>query len=128
MSEETTNMWGDLSELEPIRMPETFVKEQAAVLSQLTQGVLQGKVETGTSGGGFVIDLVIVAPRLNNYRYEIVRVSQPFEIYPLDLYDLVNDKSWNCGNESDFLARLEGILKSPGVRRVITVLVSHSRA
>jgi len=120
------NMWGDLSELQPIQMPETFMKEQAEQLYELTGGILEGRVERTTSGARFGITLVIVAPRLNNYKYEILHLWQPFEIYPLDFVDLVNDKTWKCGNEEQFLARLAETLNSQGVRRVIQVLVSQS--
>lgn len=123
------SMWGDLGSLEEIRTPMKYLRDQATALSELTENVLVGEVIYGWgTGGEFTIELRIVVPNLNSYRYSILEVKHPIEIYPLRMYDYATQTRYECKNEEEFLADLESILSSPAVRKVITTLISQSRA
>lgn len=121
------NMWGDFKDLEKIKTPTVYLREQADVLSKNTNSVLMGGVTTEVSPSGrFRVDLDIVAPALNNYRYTVVTIRHSLKIYPLQLTDTTNNLAFECKDEEQLLSKLESILSSPSIKRVISTLIAQS--
>src|SRR5438093_13367585 len=87
-SKELPDLWPkDIgSETGGLIPPVTLLRAQAARLAERTNGILEGKVESSsTSDGLFLHSLIIVAPALGNYRYELLRVNHRIQLYPLEV-------------------------------------------
>lgn len=122
------NMWGDLKDLKTTPTPRTYIKEQASNLTQLTGGILRGEVISALGHGDvFSYGLVVVAPRLNDYKKTILVIGHDIAPYPAEVTDYVNEKKYSCKDESGFLTALGEILSSPKVRNIIESLISHSK-
>jgi hypothetical protein len=75
------------------------------------------------------LELVIVAPALDNYTYDVLYASHSIQGYPVDLrtgweYSTVV----RCADESEFEAALAGILSAPQLKSVMQALLAQSRA
>ena len=123
------SLWGDLGNLEEVPTPKSHLNEQAQILSELTKYILRGEVTQEISPTGvFRFELSIVAQKLNNYSRTILEVEHEIEPYPLEVYDQENDERYECKDENAFLEALKEILSSPRVRRVMSSLISQSKA
>lgn len=122
-------MWGDFKDLKTIPTPREYLQEQADKLYKVTDYILQAKVQSQSKPHlrELAYRLDIVAPRINNYTKEIIAIQHDLEPYPLIVTDYVNDKEYECADESNFLEILETILSSLKVRKLIESLISHSQ-
>ena len=70
---EAKSLWGNLGLEEAILTPLDILKEQAAILSTLTNGILYCNIKVNTGGGGRVrLEMFIVAPVMDNYRFNVL--------------------------------------------------------
>lgn len=123
------NLWGELPQFDSIRLPATILKEQAQVITDLTQGLLQGTVasDPGRNNSLFT-NLILVVPTLNNYKYTVLyTLTEPPLIYPLKLRSLVHDVSFDVESEVKFLQILKDILSSHETKMLILSLVAQAR-
>jgi len=126
------NLWGPIEPVPSMRTPTNVLKEQASALSQMTKGVLRGKVHVGNRGGTFLIDLSIIAPAINNYEFDVAHVEHELALYPVTVvaawerYE--QGKTVTCQNEEEFTTALTTILQSELVRRAIASLLAQSNA
>jgi len=124
------SLWGDLSQPEIVRTPFTILKEQAAILSKATNGLLVGDVARSQSPGQqnvlSILVLRVIAPSLDDYRYSILEVCHDITLYPLELRDFSGNETYSkqCDSEEAFEQALGEILSSPPVRKVISALLS----
>ena len=72
----------------------------------------------------FLIDLDVVVPEINHYRYTLLQVEHPMDIYPLTIAVYVSEKKFECSTEQQFLDTLQKILSSVVVTNVIAMLRS----
>jgi len=131
MTETTTeNFWGEIPKVDKARTPLSILKEQAAMLGQLSNRLLEGDV-TLESNSPSKIDafLSIVAPSLGGYSIDIIEITYDIEIYPLRLIKLL-EGSLEEGyeyiivrNEEEFIGSLKAILSSDKVKRIISSLL-----
>jgi hypothetical protein len=126
---EKKNLWGQ-SKLEmPIQTPTQILKEQASVLSDMTKGVLQGDVTVSQYSGKFRLQLDIIAPAIDNYRYSVISASHGLDMYPVTVYP-----AWrptigvDCADAQKFEDELGKILSSDKVSRAVSSLLAQSRA
>jgi hypothetical protein len=126
------NLWGQLPQIDKIRTPTEVLREQASALGDMTSGTLQGEVTVSPREGSFNVDLDIVAPALDNYRFNVLEASHDLNLYPVKVrpgwnkYDAKGQV--DCADESQLLGALEKVLTSPKVRSVVTTLLAQSRA
>ena len=121
-------MWGEISSPVDERTPTSILREQAAILNQLTRGVLIGSVEQEpTTNNTLLYTFAITAPAINNHRFLILTVQYSLTIYPLTLTDHTTQVQRQCLNEEAFTSTLKNILSSNQVKRVITALLVQSR-
>ncbi|HTY88633.1 MAG TPA: hypothetical protein VMB80_14290 [Candidatus Acidoferrum sp.] len=122
------NMWGELIEPAQARTPTAILREQAAMLNQLTRGVLIGSVEQEpTTNNTLIYTFSITAPAINNHKFAILTLQYSLTIYPLALTDHTTQVQRQCLNEENFTSTLKSILSSTQVRRVIAALLIQSR-
>ena len=120
------SLWSDFTVDESEKTPGMYLREQAKTLRMQSRGVLRGEVkQTITDNGMIQLDLNIVMPISDNYRYTVLTVRHSLEIYPLTIDS--TDKTITCNDEKEFLTAFESILASPGLTKVITALLKLSR-
>ncbi|MBD2016549.1 hypothetical protein H6F96_21575 [Microcoleus sp. FACHB-53] len=152
------NLWGELPKPETIRTPYTLLKEQASILSEITNGLLIGEVINDQRDKFFVNILRIKAPSINNYTYSVVQVQYPIQLYPVFVKNLTSDKFNNLeknlmnaannpligfvdpggllvqqgynkySSEEEFENALGEILSSEEVKQVISALLAQIHA
>ena len=121
-------LWGQIPKTGNLRTPITILREQAGLLGEATNNILQGDVSVSRAGEDFLLTLVIIAPSLDNYRYAILTVHHKMTLYPLLVERLITGGSVQCNNEDSFKTTLKDILSSPRVHLVIDSLLSQSQA
>jgi len=127
MTETTTeNFWGEIPKVDKARTPLSILKEQAAMLGQLSNRLLEGDV-TLESNSPSKIDafLSIVAPSLGGYSIYIIRIIHDIQIYPLTMIKLFepDNRSREIHSEEEFIETLKAILSSDKVKRIIASLL-----
>lgn len=125
----TDDLWGELPDIEENKTPFVILKEQAELLTEKTDGLLLGEVSQNQSIGreGFCYTLYMVAPSLNNYRYNLLTISYEIGLYPLRLIESEKE-SVVCSDENEFKKELGEIFKSQGTQNVISKLLTHVRS
>ncbi len=67
--------------------PVTIMREQAKLLGQKTNNLVEAEVGIGSSTNGkFVYHFYIVASTLNDYHFRLFTVEHDIEMYPLTIY------------------------------------------
>jgi hypothetical protein len=135
------NLWGELPSSETQRTPYTILKEQASMLTEITNGLLVGEVKRssevdafseftlGEQSQSFVAYLRIQVPSLNNYTYSVVRIQYPIGLYPVLVKSFaVEDFQLECSSEEEFENALGQILSSQEVKQVISALLTQIHA
>lgn len=101
------NMWGKIEELETMSLPVAHLREQAEILSEMTNRIVRGRVFAGQAQkGNFVYFLETVVPSLNDYSMGILRIEYPITLYPLRMVDMINAKNYLSNNEEEFVIDL----------------------
>ncbi|HEY9668988.1 MAG TPA: hypothetical protein V6C91_19415 [Coleofasciculaceae cyanobacterium] len=114
------NLWGELPKPETIRTPYTILKEQASILSEITNGLLIGEVINNSKDKFFVNILRIKAPSLNNYTYSVVEVQHTIKLYPVFVKNFNSDPITNATDLIDSLRidlRHPGLLEDQGYKK-----------
>jgi len=128
---ETKNLWGNLDLDVPLRTPATVLKEQANMLSSITNGVLSGDVRVSQTSKAFLTEMYIVAPAINNYEINILDIESDslVGLYPVIVRPQLgeSDQGIECQNEEELTTVLEGILGSKRIKQAIRSLVAQSK-
>ena len=134
----TRNLWGELLPPDTSPPPSHILAEQAALLGQLTNNVLEGRVKVAEKWDEFgrktrkcvEAQLRIVVPVLSNYSVSILTVRyNPLEYYPVEIIDDApqahNEPPQNpfmAATEEEFQDRLGAILGGERVQSIISKL------
>jgi hypothetical protein len=122
------NMWGEINDPRDQKTPTMILREQAAILNQLTRGILIGSIDQEpTQNNTLIYNFAITAPAINNHKFSILTVQYSLTIYPLTLTDHTTHVQRQCLNEDAFASTLKSILSSTQVKRVISALLVQSR-
>lgn len=142
------SLWGNLS-IEKITTPINILEEQGKYLKEKTgmlvyteikRNLIQEKVE---ENGKFVYDFLIKGRDMENYSYDLMNLTVPVELYPLDIKvdrttykeieNVVADKIYlakrnviSAKNQKEFLEVLKIILSSERVNNLIIGIISLS--
>jgi hypothetical protein len=120
------DLWPEF-EAQKIRSPKTVLVEQAAALANKTKNVLTADIITSNSDKRTTLIFRIVAPALNNYKYNLFTLMQhPIFLYPCDISSNVG--SYNVLNEEGLVSVLKQIFNSPETIQTINSLYSQSLA
>lgn len=120
--------------------PNKIMETQAQNLTEATEGLVIGEVNTQKPS--FVSSLLLkkISPITNdpnilectfhatvpnlNYKLQIMKITfSVFEFYPLILNDFINDQEYEVNGEDDFKNKLEEIIPSPNMTKVINNLM-----
>jgi hypothetical protein len=135
------DLWGELLPTEIKSTPGAILTNQAVLLGKKTEDKLKGLVARSKNrSGGITLSFSIVAPLLEDYSYEILRVYHNIKLYPLTLENLVKEyihevdedtyvnegpESITCLKEEDFIEKLSIVLRSREVKQVIDSLLAQ---
>ena len=118
------DLWGELN-LKKISTPKSILQEQAALLTNKTNGVLEGLVRTTSSGKELITFFEIRVPLMDGYSFSVLRVHSSISVYPALLVDLVRNSQVKCGSEAEFKVTLRDLLSNPEVRNILSALISQ---
>src|SRR5271156_1349957 len=100
------NLWGSLDDLERVQTPKSLLEQQASILTDVTKGLLVGKVDENVTSSTFRYDLDVEVPTLNHYVYTLLTIRHTMELYPLRIMSQSPQREILCENESAFEAAL----------------------
>lgn len=131
------SLWPDDIPQDDLKSPAAILKEQASLLGPKTKNLVLADVKREEAPAYldqyFQYSFTFVAPTLSGYRYKLFAIRYPIGFYPLTFTD-VDDQivkevfsdsrgsEARVDSESDFLNKLEMILKSKKVTQIITTL------
>ncbi len=136
----TKNLWGELPLTDSVRTPLIILREQATLLTQKTNAILEGVVtnqmvkqsfDTFLPFGPsktFRAALSIEAPALGGYVFQVLQVSYELALYPVEVEDVVNRKHYECSDFTTFEEVLGSILSSEAVHQAVGMLLAQSRS
>ncbi len=120
--------------------PIDILREQAALLEQKTGGMVLAEVKKveGYDSNIIVVSrgktslpishsFYLVAPALENYRYQLFRIEQPIERYPLLIIGSpISDRDIEVESQEGFVEILRRIFSDEKTQKVIQSLIAHS--
>ncbi len=78
------DLWGDLNiEDHDISTPAGLMRQQAALLSEKTNGRVEARVVAYGSDKGVVLEFTLASPAIPNYSYTLFHAMQTGEVYPV---------------------------------------------
>ena len=127
------SLWEIPSESETFRTPTTILREQAGILSELTENTLVGEIrheEPILNENTFTVSLYIAAPSLKNYRLKVLEIIHGTNLYPVKVANSLELDRFDeeAANEEEYKTILREILSSDSVQRAVSILMSESSA
>lgn len=134
------SLWGNLPLTDTTRTPVIILREQATILTKLTNALLEGVVTVRTASDAlfktaqskeFDATLSITAPALDGYTVRVLKVEYDLTIYPVDVYDWLGDAEFDkivCQNESELNDAIGKVLSSDKVQKAVGLLLAQSRS
>lgn len=127
------NLWGKLPVDDKIATPVSILRQQGAVLSELTGGLLTARVTStpvSMSGESLIMHaFAIVAPALSNYSVEVLRVFHAPILYPAKVRPMLVEvpRLDEVADESGLKAKLTEILQDEKVHAIVRSLLAQVR-
>lgn len=121
------NLWGDIPIKEEVKTPLAILREQAAILGELTNEILIARVHRKKDAREFEYTFYMIAPALENYTYAVLSVEHGIELYPIEIHDMAADRYLRCDDEQGFIVAICEILSSERMKRIIVGLISQSK-
>jgi hypothetical protein len=138
------DLWPEITSLNAVRSPVVILREQAALLGQKTNNIVQASVSGESKSNLFWYHFYIVAPALNNYHYKLMRIHHGIDLYPAyfhldsDVYKEIGEQFKTtdfegstdeshimAGSETEFIDILRLVFNSKKTIQVITFLMSQ---
>ena len=124
MTMSTTDFWGEISPA-TFRTPISILREQASLLGPKTKNLVEAEVSTSSHDGVFYHTMYLIAPGLDNYRYQLLRVSHQIGLYPVsDFYS----PAAPLRDEEAFVKWLQAKLSSAETKKIIEALLAQLEA
>jgi len=125
----STNLWGSLPSIETIKVPVAILREQAKMMTELTKGILMGRIRTKDKINGLKTHtLEIVAPLLHNYAFQVCVVDHNVQLYPLTLELPSENKVYQCASEEAFTKQLATLLRNERIHSAIAGMLAQSKS
>jgi len=125
-----------------LRAPITILKEQAILLQQKSNGVINAQVkriktqeQISEEKGHFLYEFVVVAPVLQSYEYRLFTISHEIELYPITIKtdEIVARELGNLNNdpiivksETDYIEQLRKIFCTKKTKKIINAMLAQS--
>lgn len=130
MTTSKEDLWPSANDLvaEPAdRAPLLLLREQAALLGEKTQNIVEANVSASPDADGSSLDirLTVVAPALGGYEYVLLQAKQPVDLYPISMD--FEDKHWTASDEKGLKQHLTSLFNSARTRKIISSLIAQSK-
>lgn len=127
MQTQPLDLWPqDIVAAVDFRTPLSILKEQASLLGQKTQNLVEGVVTSVTnSNDTFQHMFYLAAPALSNYRYRLFTVTHEIDLYPLTIVSETGQRG--ARSEEEFVEQLRAIFSHDQTKKVIGALIAQSR-
>ena len=125
------DLWpDDLNEKSNLIMPLTILREQAAALSQRTNGLVEGYVHTvkAQNGAAFEHTFFLVAPSLDNYSVPLLSISHPLGGYPATVRSKHLATAIKASSDKGVVALLRKIFSDPRTKKIVQALIAQSKS
>lgn len=148
------DLWPKDIDIVNVTPPVAILREQAAVLGNKTKNLVLGEVTpaVGETSEKLLYAFFIVGPVLGGYRYRLLTIRYPVEMYPVEIFlepeilthvraelavqvsdnallQLLGDltsPALSAKSEEEFKAVLKAVFDSPKTRRVIEAIIAQS--
>lgn len=123
-----TDFWpDDVGQAPEITPPLTILKAAASDLMRKTKQILQCNIVTASDAHQMVRHMMmIIAPAVGDYRFQVLEVSHNILLYPLTVSS--GGRAYRCENEADFVKTLRAELATERVKKVIGSLLVQSQS
>lgn len=125
------SLWPDDIAVTDAVAPVVILKEQASLLGQRTQNLVEARVHPSVprySEYPFAYYFELVAPALDNYRYRLFVISHGVGFYPVRIEFEEYANPHDAIGENEFMRELADIFSSERTRRIISSLIAQSKA
>lgn len=124
------DLWGEIHAPSEVRTPLLVLREQAALLTEKTKGLLRGSVATHAHGNLLVHAFLIVVPALDGYTYQLFEVQHAStELYPVTVpLASPNPGKGKAGTEEQFQKWLGRTLTAPATKKIIANLLAQANS
>jgi hypothetical protein len=107
--------------------PVSILRRQAALLGEKTQQLVTAEVTTAATGSNMEHSFRLVAPALNNYRYELFSVTHKVdELYPLTGYSR-ESPTRKIPDQSALVEWLKEVLSAESTLKRIDALMAQAK-
>jgi hypothetical protein len=128
MSTSTRNLWPEDIAVTDDVAPVTILKEQASLLGQRTQNIVEAyviKPKYATHRDPpFRYNFYLMAPALD-YRYQLFTITHGLEFYPVSI--TFEDLTVEIADEDGLMQELANIFSSEKTKRIISSLIAQSK-
>ncbi len=128
MAKSTLDLWPEDIKVADMVTPLSILKEQASLLGQKTQNLVEAEVQTKPLGAEFSHSFFLVAPPLDNYRYKLFEVHHPIDLYPIKIVDENGGVRHEANSQDQFIGQLKEVLTSEKTKSVIKALIAQSQS
>ncbi len=127
MPDTLPDLWPEI-ETENVVTPLAILRFQAGQLRVKTKGLIEAVVRTEQTEYGWMRHhLVLIAPALERYEYEIATFQHAVTlVYPVSV-DSPTENERDCSSQDELLEAVSKILRSDRVKSVIASLIAQSR-
>jgi hypothetical protein len=125
MPGDPNDFWPDLKDVASVVTPVNLLRQQAATLSEKTNGDVRAYVNTDASGESFVHRFNVIVPGLDDYTYELFQIHHGMNLYPVTWYHLL--ENGRLDSEADLVEWLRKTLSSAHTRQVLLTLLAQVR-
>src|SRR5262245_44956146 len=104
------DLWPEDFGIDDFVTPVTLLKEQAALLGSKTHNLVEATVSTGSNHPDFIHILYLIAPALDNYRYQLITLRHTIDLYPVQINYLPTNQKIEASNPEAYKNILRQLL------------------
>lgn len=126
------DLWPSEFNFSHIITPVAVLREQASLISQKTQQIINGRTSTSkyqsqnSKGANFFIHtLYFVVPLLDDYEYRVLNVRHKLELFPVTITSHIHDSEIDCPNLEEYQNELKKIFGSEEMIQVVSSLMAQ---
>lgn len=110
--------------------PLTVLREQAQLLTQATEGLVQGKVSSDSLGDGRVVHSIEAhVPALGGYAVQLIRASHATVLYPCRVWtDFVPNSTLIANDKEQLEIASVQLLSHDSIQQVVASLMVQATA
>ncbi len=127
MSTALRDLWPDAFDVRDLLTPVTILKQQAALLGPKTNNLVEAEVTSSADGPRFIHKLVLVAPALDSYRYQLITISHTIELYPVNVVYHARNSGSVARDQEELVEQLGSKLSDEKTTSLIRALIAQSR-